>query len=365
MFSIFRKGSPVPGNATFKTRVESYWNWFTQVAPRFYQTIEKGQCPSLAPEVSAKVDELLPGLAWVFGPGPDGGHSFTFSGEGVLHHQLLSLYCVSRAPQLHGWTFYPSRQPNFTEGFVIDIGGHKFDPKEFWITPAINQESKKLDIVAWHPLLIHLPENDRMRPLFLFLDEFLGEFGTGQWIGTIDLSDSRLADAIPLNELPSFIGKVAGDTGWKKLPPGEEATLYRLQQPHDRFPRGDIIIGTTMHPRLLNEYLRASGALPDPLAGTGADYVYAAFDVRILPRGEQSAARGVIEDALNLALRNAQSGRLLGGAFGARYAYIDLLLFDGQNSLAIVRDVLRQQNLPAGTAINFFAKEKIGQRVVL
>ena len=41
------------------------------------------------------------------------------------------------------------------------------------------------------------------------------------------------------------------------------------------------------------------------------------------------------------------------------------MLFDGQNSVQVVERVLREQNLPAGMAIKFFAREKLAQRVVL
>jgi hypothetical protein len=75
--------------------------------------------------------------------------------------------------------------------------------------------------------------------------------------------------------------------------------------------------------------------------------------------------RDGIENALAEALIAEQNGRVLGGAFGTENAYLDLMLFDGRNSLQTVERVLREQNLPAGTAINFFAKEKREQRVVL
>jgi hypothetical protein len=76
---------------TFKQRVEAFWTWYAEVADRFYQTIDDNQSSSLTDEVCAKVDELLPGMAWVFGPGEDGkGHSFTLSGEGILPKQLLA-----------------------------------------------------------------------------------------------------------------------------------------------------------------------------------------------------------------------------------------------------------------------------------
>jgi hypothetical protein len=132
---------------------------------------------------------------------------------------------------------------------------------------------------------------------------------------------------------------------------------------HNRFARGDIIVGSTTHPKLTNEYLQADGELQNPLTDTGADYIFVSFDVHILPEGKQSVARGAIEDALDQALKSAESGRLLGGALGSKFAYIDLLIFDGNRSLEIVQRVLQEQKLPSGTAINFFAKEKAAQKI--
>lgn len=366
MFSLFKSKASKNADMTFKARVDSFWEWYAEVAPRFFQTIEAKQGASLAGEVSQKMDSLFPGMAWVFGPGEGGhGHSFTLSGEGVLHRQLLTQYWQSRAPSLPGWTFYSARQPGRVEEIRMEIGGRSFDPRELWLTPAVNQDRQKIDITAWHPLFVGMDRKACLSPLFLLLDEALGEFGTEQWIGEIKVDDQKFADALPLAELPAFTKKLEAETGWKKLPPGQAAVGYRLQQPHQRFLRGDIITGTTVHPRLLNEYLVAEGELSDPLAGSGADYVFVAFDMRILPKGQQVAVRGGIEDALDDNLRRNHSGRLLGGAFGVENAYIDLLLFDGEQSVEIVRRVLQEQNLPTGTAIHYFAKEKRGHRVVI
>jgi hypothetical protein len=366
MLSPFKRKAPLTIEPTFKIRVQQFWSWYAGVAPRFYQTIEAGKCTALADEVSAKVDELIPGLAWVFGPGPNNqGHSFTLSGEGNLHRQLLAIYWLAHAPSLPGWTFYAARQPGTIKGHRFEIGGCKFDPLEFWVTPFVNRDEEKLDITVWHPLFDKIPEEDRWRVLFLFLDQVLGEYGTQQWIGEIKQDPTRLADSIPLEELSELFIRVQAEHGWKKLPPGENGVLYKFEEQHNRFLRGDIVTGTMMHPLLLNEYLKSEGKLEDPLKGTGADYVFVAFDAKILPFGNEASARGEIEDALDQALKSAASGRLLGGAWGRENAYIDLLLFDGLTSVEIVKRVLQDKSVPAGTSINYFAMEKRGNRVVI
>lgn len=366
MFSLFRrKGSEA--EPTFKTRVQNFWQWYAERAPYFYRAIEDKKAATLEPEVSAKVDELYESVAWVFGPGPgNSGYSFTLTGEGNLHRQFLCEYWRSQAPAVEGWTFYSSRQPSDDlKSWQMEIGGETFNPLEFWLAPSLDREDEKIDITAWHPLFAKLPENNRWTVLFLVLDEALGEIGTQTWIGEIKMSDQRLADALPLKELPAFVGKTADETGWKKHPPTETWTGYHMNEPHDRFRRGDIIAGTTANPKLLNEFLESEDGMDDPLAGAGADYVFVQFPSDILPQGKQVDARGEIEDALEAALSSEASGRQMGGAMGTRFAYIDLLLFDGSRSLEIVERVLRTRNLPKDTSIEFYADKKRGQRIVL
>ena len=365
MFSLFKRAAAVKQELTFKTRVRQFWKWCSEVAPRFYQAIEDKKCPSLATEVSTKVDELLPGFAWVFGPGAnDNGHSFTLSGEGVLHRQLLANFWHSQAPSLPGWTFYAARQPGSIKGQRIEIGGHSFDPIAFWLTLSVNREHEKVDVIVWHPLFGSMEERDRRTVLFLFLDEVLGEFGTEQWIGEIKLGDQQFANSIPLEELPLFLNKLEAETGWKKYPPGEAGVVYQINERTQSFLRGDIIVGSTTNSLLVNEYIASQGNLSDPLAGTGADYIFITIDVKFFPDVKKlTEDRGIIEDALAAALR--ADGRVLGGAFGNQNAYIDLMIFDGQNSIEIVRRVLIEQKLPGGTSINYFAKEKRGHRIIL
>jgi hypothetical protein len=369
MFSLFkRKPVVAAGELTFKVRVTRFWDWYAGVAERFYQTIEEKKCPDLASEVSAKIDEVLPKFAWVFGPGADGqGHSFTLSGEGNGHKQLLAVYWQSQAPKIPGWTFYHARQPSLKNpgDIRLKIGGEDFEAAAFWLTPFVNVEQKRIELTAWHPLFPKLDERARWTVLFLLLDEALGEIGTQNWIGEIQMNDTKLSGAMPLAELRGYLERVQAEHHWKKGGPGESWSLYRFEAQATDGPRSDIYVGTTCAMALINEFSEAKGQLADPLAGTGADYVYVAFDISILPKGKEADTRGEFEDALTAVLEPAASGRVTGGAMGRRQAYIDLLLFNGTASITLVLETLRRLRLPAGTSINYFAHEKRGHRVVL
>ena len=337
---------------TFKERVDIFWDWFPKVADRFYETIESGQCADLVDEVSDFMGNTLPGLAWVFGPGEEGGHSFTVSGEGMVAKQLLAEYWLSQEIPLKGWTFYQSRQPNRQlESIAVEIDGlGRVDTETMLIQTTVDQEHEVLDIVAWHPLFAELPEDHHAQLLFLLLDETLGEFGTQTWIGGIEIDevkpesvDGRITHQ--LKDLPKFINDIRRYHGWEKHSPIRSYTSYtiRSQQP---ILRGDTIAGTTCIPRLVFELIEEGGRLDeDPLDGTGADLAYLQIDASVFPSGDEAGVRHNIEEALEQALEPDQLGRPLGGAAGTDSAYIDLLLIDGERSRQAVDQTMKRLEL--------------------
>ena len=341
---------------TFKERVAQFWDWYSSVSQRFYQTIEDDKCPDLTDEVAENVQRLLSEFAWVFGPGPSHqGHSFTLSGEGNRHKQLLTRYWAECAPKLSGWTFYPARQPTGIDGYCMEVDGHQFGFAEFWLAPTIEEDRKRVRINVWHPYFGKLEDGKRWNLLFLVLDHLLGEYGVEQWIGTIDVSTDKPAGAIPIKELPALIAELQNREGWKKHPPGEEAGVYEIKNQHDAFPRGDVFVGSTTHLGLINDYMNANGQWNSPIAEYGADFAYLSIPGSWLLPGKEVEARGKIEDALDAALRDEKSGRWLGGAMGRRNAYIDLLLLDGKRSRDLVMRVAKEHDLPKEAALASFA----------
>ncbi|HWA28304.1 MAG TPA: hypothetical protein VG734_21830 [Lacunisphaera sp.] len=344
----------------------AFWKWFQEVAPRFYATIEAGKCGTLTEETSSRVNELSDGLGWVYGPGAGGkGHSLTVTGEGNIHRQLLTLRWLEMAPAIEGWTFYAARQPGEIKGHVMGMFDQRFDPKEIWVSASVNESDEKIDLTVWHPAWEKLENRQKFTVTFLFLDEALGEYGTDWWIGEINHGKDKLAASFPLEELAAHVTATARQHGWKKHAPGELWTNYSVKQQTDAFPRGDIFTLTTAVPRLFLGYMDADGELEDPLAGSGADYVYVSIARGHFPEGGEIDRRSQIEDAMEAALRKFSGGRSIGGAMGRERGYIDLLIYDGQRSLDAMQQALRAQKVPPGTMIEFFAREKRGQRIAL
>jgi len=356
--------------ASFKQRVESFWTWYQEVGPRFYQTIEDGRCPDLADEVVAKVDELFPPLAWVFGRGPSevGGHSFTLSGEGVRHKQFLTEYWLEQAPQIEGWTFYASRQPGeLNPEHAIRIGDDMhFAIGEMKFASEVDEENEIVHLELFHPLFPQLEEEMRLQVTFLLLDEVLGEYGVEQWIGGIDTIDVEPANSRRFAELRDLIHDLEISHKWKKVPPTQSGAVYQLEPDEETIhrPRGDIIIGSTLHTQLVSEFVESEGNLRNPIQNTGADFAYLEFSSANLPNGSEVGFRTEIEEAVNERFLQARCGHSIGGAFGARNAYIDFLLCDPEG-LEIMRQELVARNLVGDKAIRFFSNDRMGDAIEL
>lgn len=346
MFGFGRKKT----QPTFKQRVASFWKWYAANADHFFQAIKGGRCEDLNPEISEFMDMTLPHLSWVFGPGENGGHSFTLTGEGDRLRQLLTNYWLQQAPSIPGWTFYASRQPSPAESLktiAIRLGDNaQVDCQSLLIKTEVDADKQLIHIVAWHANFAELPEEHHAQMLLLLLDETLGEFGVEKWIGRIEIEPVVPGEFVrPLASLPDFIEKMNAYHQWEKLEPLDTYSSYQLDEQSDH-RRGDVFVGTTCIPDVIGELMEHQGRLnTDPLAGLGAELAYLAFDSAAFPEGAEVEARGEIEDALDEALQTQASGRVLGGAFGTEHAYVDLLLFDGEDSRRIVEATLKRFEL--------------------
>ncbi|WP_309399290.1 hypothetical protein [Cerasicoccus maritimus] len=328
---FFRRKSQAPVIPPFNQRVAQFWAWYAAQAERFTQTIDAGSCADLSDEVSAKMAELLPGLAWVFGPGPEkkGGHSFTLSPEGNPHRRLLTNFWLAQAPELPGWTFYASRQPSpdFHGGIQLEIAGQKISAEEIWVTLHPQRDTQLINLSAWHPCFSELPENAAYQIIFILLDEALGEDAVENHIGDIHISNDKLAKSVPIHELREEVESICQN--WEAPDARGIYSTYRLPAPDNSFIRSDTLVGSTRHRPLINEFLSEGGRIAeDPIAGTGAQFTFLAFDTDSLPKGEEDTLRGGLEAAIDEALTADHAGEILGGAMGHNSTYVDLLLFN-------------------------------------
>ena len=345
---------------TFKKKVDQFWHWFEDNQQQIRKALLANKPTSVSEDTLKNIDKIMPGLSWCYGPGQEeDSFTFTLSPEANRSFQFLTAFWYDSAPAIPGWTFYAARQPaRDPSKFTISIGEKSYSIAEIWLVLVINEEDQKIDISAWHPHFSELDDNTRYQVLFLWLDEVLGENGTEQWIGQVDFSTEKFAEAIPLLEMKEHLDSITQQYGWEKPSPENCYSFYEISSELGDFPRSDTLRGNTCHMQLVNEFMEFVGDLPDLLSGSHADFVYVQFPASFLNTGEEIQLRDLIEQKINKALNDDESGHSIGSSSGTEYVYLDFIIFDGQQSIEAMLEGMKECQLPEGSSINYWAAEK-------
>lgn len=353
---FFRKKPEPKLELTFKERVERFWRDFSEVSDRFLATINDGRCADLESETSSLVRAMMNSEGWVYGPGLlPGSHSLTITAEGSAYGRRLTQYWVDQAPQLKGWNFHPSRQPHADiHKASIVIAGESYKPLQFWLTPDIDEDRELINLKIWSPAFLSLSEKARWQPLFLLLDEALGEDLVTFRLGGIEIREDGLAESMPLSELRAFVEETERRRGWSPLGV-EKMSAYEFENPSNQYPRADIIAGHTSQRRLWRDYLAGDGEMNDPLEGTGATYYFLRIPTESLPDRSLTAERFRLEELFEAELKTSADGLCIGGGGGHQYGYIDFLLFDGKRSIDRVLGILRSDGVIKEATLHRFA----------
>lgn len=349
MFGWGKKSVSKTLSNSYKSRIHEFWEWFSENASRFHAVISRNESTDLVGDVESKLDVLLPGFAWAFGPGDgENKHAFTLTGEGNMPKQLLAQFWYQIAPDLEGWTFYPAKQPTPPEslaGAAIQLqNGAQVDAENLTIASIFDSEENVFHITCAHPAFPNLPESERDFLLMLLLDEALGEFGVAQFIGTIEFGPPPPnSKSMKLVEFPTYLEHARRYHGWEPRSILNSYSLYELPTQNTKRPRADSIGGTTLISNVVAEYIERGKPLKDDsLKKLGAEIAYLKFPTSNLDADNLVDSRSRIEDAIQEALESNFSGRTVGGAIGTQNSYIDLLLIDGENSRELVLQTVKQ-----------------------
>ena len=357
-FSILKRGRKADDGPTFKTRTGQFWDWYAVEAEHLRGAINSGEAVAIGATVSARVHEFMPGFGWHFGPGAGSDeHSFTLTAEGDAHRQLLTRHWKSRAPTIPDWTFHAWTQPKRNiQHAMMRLGGREVMLGDYAVAPEVDDEGEIVHVEAWHPAAHEMGHEQATLFLFHALDGVLGELGTEQWLGGIEMVPERPDGSMPIGDLPRFLADLAAKTGWIKSEPGELEVGYKPPETDVSFRRSDTTIGRTRHMKLIEQHFGSADRIEDPFPGLGAAFVWADIGLIHFPKGDEVAARRHVEDALEGALGSAGSGFVLGSAFSRTRAYIDVLIYDGQAALDAIENVLRERNVARGARIEPFVK---------
>lgn len=326
-------GAPTPGS--FIARADGFWAWFAGEADAIHAAMFEDEIHAFTRQLTRRTSRVVPGIGWSFGPGAtEGRHALILTGEGDPHQRLLTEAWVARAPAIDGWDVHPAKPPSDVDGMVLEVFERSFAFDECRVAVTVDEERQVADLVVHCDAFGGLDEEQRATPMFLMIDDCLGEDATELWVGRVDASAEPAPQAaLTLSELRDALAMIAEENEWPSAGGSKNWTVYSLRERErpSEMPRGDVIAGTTCIPRLVAEFYANDGAPPDPVRRTGAEYAFLRVPLDAVPEGFE---RERLEDAVGAGF---DAGIVVGGATGTEFLYVDLLLLDRKRAIEQLR----------------------------
>jgi hypothetical protein len=191
--------------------IEVFWAWWPTARPSVEQSIATGQWGDFPEQLTRRVYEIHPELAWEFTRGQRAQHALCITPEGTPELRALTERWLRAAPATDAtWEYHPAR-PATPEALsaTLEIASRRLNPSQTRFRVEVDEDRQVLDVVVWHPAFRKLPAQVRGTVAFLVLDWLLGEDGVERWVGVVEVSARSLTGSVPAEALPEIAHSLA------------------------------------------------------------------------------------------------------------------------------------------------------------
>lgn len=332
---------------SFKNKVSKFWKSFSEEENQIREMMDnKAEGQTLLNFVDSILQIAFDKVYFEMGINNEGKYELILTPEGDRAKLMQLHYWLQHAPQdlWQKWNFYSSKPGKANSGWGMRMFDTDLSSKDIVIYPETDNEKNKVNIEIYCPKLMALEENKRYSMFFIFLDQFIGELYTMEYIGYIDFTENKLdKKAISIEELQPMIDDNIENNGWPKFEnPTEIYSGYRMEPNENEgwTLREDIFSGYTSCTPLLNEYYNGESQRFNDAAENGIRFGFLFFENVNVPRENIVNFRGDIEDKIVEQTAPYGIANSLGGATGFHFSYIDFIIYDYEAFINIVKEVL-------------------------
>lgn len=331
----------------FKGRVDRFWKSFADEEAQIRQMMDD--------EVNGEillnfVDNILQiafnKVYFEMGVTPEGKYELILTPEGDRAKFLQLHYWLQYAPKKLAakWNFYSSKPAYGKAGAQMQMFGVRIGQEDIVIYPVIDEERHKVNIEVYVPKLMTLDEAQRYSMFFIYLDQFISELYTMEYLGYVDfVEEKQNKKSNTVLDFKAFIDHTIDRNGWTRFDnPCDIYSGYRMEPNRNEGwkLREDIFSGYTSCTPLLNEYYSEENKIFSEARQNGVVFGFLFFENTGVSRDHVVNFRGEIED--NIVAQTFTSGiaNSLGGATGFHFSYIDFIIFDYEAFLLIAKESL-------------------------
>lgn len=272
----------------------------------------------------------------------------TFDGGFSKSSQYINALLKKSAPSslVDQWMIHAFRQPLSARAYATTFshGDATYQGSDIYIYYTIDRGQKCLHLQVYCEGFIGMDEQLKLDNFMYMLQLYVGQIELEAHIGSIEfLEDKIVWDDVCL--LPNFyedIIDVVSNEQWVEYqdPTMIYSVFQRSSEEQSIGVRKDMKFIFTTHPFLQEELLNDQKDICEDMISKGGEYGY--FYYEPSHSGEDVAlVRQQLERELHELFYEKAVARVIGGAIGSEYCYIDMLVFDLE-LFAIICDKLKE-----------------------
>lgn len=344
----------------FRERTQKAWTAFEGEEAEIRSMMDADKTHERGEEIVDRIERILR-LAFE-------DVSFEVGFNGVKHELILTpegnrmklfelVYFRSHAPAsvLRHWEITLGRRG--TSGNELHAGGVRIGGEDVqaWLEP--DDDAFKLSVFCARLADLKAKEEGRAWWMLTTLtDQLLGEIPHMRWINDFELLDApRAVPGFLLSDLPDKLRELGKDLALDAETLLENSYVGYTREPDpdpDADWRLDVIAGSTACPPLINGYMSADDETMDALHADGVTAGFIAFSLAGFTGENRTQGIFAFRDALEAQLEKACGPdvvRMVGGATGVHFGYVDFMAWDLQPVLFEARAFLEASDVPAAS----------------
>ncbi|MBO5666862.1 MAG: suppressor of fused domain protein, partial [Firmicutes bacterium] len=342
---MLRQKNKIP----FKERVERFWVEFEDREAELRSLMDEENIEAAVNLADQLLSYAFHDAFFELGKNED-RYELVLTAEGQRHRLFLLNYWWDHAPEalLERWDFHVGRlRARNMEQWKLQMFGLEVPASEIRVWPELIDD--KMDVILYSPALAQLlggqgeagqrNEDKAYNVAEILLDEALGERVAINTVGGLEVLSEPLDEpSIALTDLYEYAKHNCSD--WDADPCDGFMSYHAVPLDQWRL-REDVIAGNSCVNKLVNEYYAEQREIFNEALEDGAIFGFLFFNQDSKDPFELIQSRARIEEALEE--RGEEICRIIGGATGSYYNYIDVVVYDQIEFLTLAAEVLNDQ----------------------
>lgn len=336
-------------NKSFKERVNDFWKHFEKEEASIRELMDaKAESNKLIDRVNEVLSVAFNNAYFELGQNEENKYELILTPEGD-HSKLLPLqYWLEAAPEKlkQTWNFYSSKPGKAGDSFELRMYDTSVSLKDVQIYTTIDEQAQKINLQVYSPNLMKLEENQRYSMLLIFLDQFIGEIYSMEYVGLIDFIEKPFeVEGISAVQLKKEIDAAIAKYEWFNPDNiAEKCTGYQMEpsKAKDWQLREDIYIGYSSCFPVLNAFYNHDSELFETFKADGIFSGFLFYKNVDVPDDKMVPLRSEIEDKI-LAMAKPQGiADTIGGGTGFYFSYMDFIIYDMDAFMKVAKEVLKE-----------------------